>query len=286
MAAISMAQKTLAPAPPAMQMELLKALDGLGLLQESVEDILAREEISNLFKKEKKKRSSKTIEERAGHYDDSKCQARVWKRMPGDMSFDNLQCTHNIFNGGCFCKRHQTQVDKHGSWWLGKINEPRPEEPHGPPDSKNPRIHKWNTDSEGNEIVHEKKKKTPKKSSAKKATKASGEKKKKKAVEEVKEWTEEELMALLEQKKKEQYEKEKKEEEEATDNLQSGAGCFPTDEETEDMSDEEETFDTITVDGVEYQLNKEDMSVIRCDDFTPVGHWNKETESIDFDEEE
>ena len=95
-------------------------------------------------KKPKKKKVSKTVEERAGEYDESKCHARVWKRMPGDMSFDNLQCTHNTVGGGCFCKRHQTQVDKHGSWWLGKINEPRPE-PHGPPDSRT-HGYKWNTD--------------------------------------------------------------------------------------------------------------------------------------------
>ena len=69
--------------PPAMQMELLKALDGLGLLQESVEDTSLLEEVSSVFKKEKKKQSSKTIEERAGHYDDSKCQARVWRADAG-----------------------------------------------------------------------------------------------------------------------------------------------------------------------------------------------------------
>ena len=57
--------------------------------------------------------------------------------------------------------------------------------------------------------------------------------------------------------------------------------------ETEDISDEEaDIYETITVDGTEYQLNKDDKTVIRVDDFTPVGVWNTETESIDFDEDE
>ena len=154
-------------------------------------------------------------------------------------------------------KSHQTQVDKHGSWWLGKINEPRPEE-HGILQIPRTQGFTSGTLIEGNEIVQRRRR--LQRVLTRKLRRLWG-KKKKKATEEVKEWTEEELMALLDQKKKEQYEKEKKEEEEATDNLQSGAGCFPTDEETEDASDEEETFDTVTVDGVEYQLNKEDMSV-------------------------
>ena len=61
------------------------------------------------------------------------------------------------------------------------------------------------------------------------------------------------------------------------------------DEDTEDMeSDEEEEdiFEMITVDGVEYQHNKEDHTVIRVDDFEPVGKWNTESGEIDFDEED
>ena len=39
-------------------------------------------------------------------------------------------------------------------------------------------------------------------------------------------------------------------------------------------------------DGVEYQVNKDDNSVIRIDDFTPVGIWDEDNQCIIFDEEE
>ena len=45
-------------------------------------------------------------------------------------------------------------------------------------------------------------------------------------------------------------------------------------------------FEVITVDGVEYQHNKEDHVVIRVDDFEEVGKWNCETGEIDFDDDE
>ena len=68
-------------------------------------------------KKPKKKKVSKTVEERAGEYDESKCHARVWKRMPGDMSFDNLQCIQHCWRS---CFEDQTQVDKHGHGGLAR----------------------------------------------------------------------------------------------------------------------------------------------------------------------
>jgi len=50
---------------------------------------------------------------------------------------------------------------------------------------------------------------------------------------------------------------------------------------TEELSDgEDDDYEDITVDGVEYQLNKEDKTVIRKDDFSPVGVWNTETGKI------
>jgi len=62
-------------------------------------------------------------------------------------------------------------------------------------------------------------------------------------------------------------------------------------EDTEDLSEDEdeeedEVFEDITVDGIDYQLNKEDNRLIRVEDFKEVGVWNAETKSIDFDEEE
>ena len=86
-------------------------------------------------------------DERRGGYDEQKCDARIW--FDG---WDDVQCSFNK-KGGCFCKRHQNLSDKNGGvWWLGKINKPRPENPHGPPhlpEMRNGRrthvrIHKWN----------------------------------------------------------------------------------------------------------------------------------------------
>ena len=62
-------------------------------------------------------------------------------------------------------------------------------------------------------------------------------------------------------------------------------------EDTEDLSEDEdeeedEVFEDITVDGIDYQLNKEDNRLMRVEDFKEVGVWNAETKSIDFDEEE
>jgi hypothetical protein len=42
----------------------------------------------------------------------------------------------------------------------------------------------------------------------------------------------------------------------------------------------------ITVEGIDYQWNKEDNNVIRVNDFEDVGFWNTNTESIEFDEED
>ena len=55
------------------------------------------------------------------------------------------------------------------------------------------------------------------------------------------------------------------------------------------LSEEDEEEDNLSIikfDGDEYQVNHEDNTVIRIDDFSPVGVWNTETGKIDFDEDE
>jgi hypothetical protein len=52
------------------------------------------------------------------------------------------------------------------------------------------------------------------------------------------------------------------------------------------QSDDDNDYEEITVDGVEYQRSKEDNTVIRIADFSPVGIWNTGTGKIDFDDEE
>ena len=50
-------------------------------------------------------------------------------------------------------------------------------------------------------------------------------------------------------------------------------------------TDDEDYYTLKEINGVEYQINKEDGSVIRVDDFTPVGVWDKDEEEIIFDDE-
>ena len=255
-------------------------------------------------KKPKKKKVSKTVEERAGEYSEDNCQARLWKRLPGDMSYDNLQCSGKSHEGGCFCKRHQNQVDKNGGvWWLGKITEDRPEEPLGPPGSKNPRVHQWNTDSEGTEIVHEKKKKSPKKS-PKKSKKMSpvdmdvaeleaklAEMKMKKEQEpepepepEPEAETEPESEAEQEPEPEPEPEPEAETEPEPEPEPEPEAASDNLELDESESEEEEEAFMMVHQHGIEYQVNKEDNIVIRIDDFTPVGTWDEDDEHIIFDE--
>ena len=137
-----------------------------------------------------------------------------------------------------------------GGWWLGKVTEPRPEEPIGPPTSKDPRLHVWNTDKDGNPV--EKAKKAKKTSTKKKSTKKASE-----------EMTLDELRALLAQKQQE----EEKEEKDKDD-------------------DEDESVESVIVDGVEYQLNREDNIVLDPEDMEIMGTWNAEEGKIDFEDEE
>ena len=278
MAAITIARGTF-KGVKIQPMDLLQKLSEMDLLKESVEDILSKEEISELFKAAKgsKKRTSVSLEDRIGQYNDHQCDARIWKEKPqsGGLGLDNVQCSSKKADGcGCLCKKH-FKMQEQGNLWTGLITEDRPDNPVHPTAGQK----HWSTDAEGNEVVKERKKRPSNK-------KVSGEKKQKASKKKVeKEWTEEELMALLEQKKKDKFEQEEKEEEEATDNLQEGAGVYET--ETEDLSDDEEDiYEIITFNGVEYQLNKDDLTVISVDDFSPVGMWNKETSKIDFNEEE
>ena len=50
--------------------------------------------------------------------------------------------------------------------------------------------------------------------------------------------------------------------------------------------DDEDEVDTITIDDVEYQRDKDTHVMTRCADFEEVGKWNPETEEIDFYEED
>jgi flagellar biosynthesis GTPase FlhF len=155
----------------------------------------------------------------------------------------------------------------------------------------------WSTDKDGNDVVKERK---ARKSSDPKKKKES----KKKESKDMDEFSVDELAALLakkkeekkkeaeekekkkeekEKKEKEKEEKEKKEKDEKTDGLAEAKDKLL--KMSDDMKDDDE-YEDITFDGVEYQLNKEDNTVVRCEDFEGVGVWNTETETIDFYDDE
>ena len=255
----------------------LVALEGLGFLTETVEEILVNEELSSFFQSQKasRKKVSLTSEERQGlALDESKCLARVWYEKPksGGLGYDNIQClSKKKVDGECLCKKH-FEMKGNGCLWTGLVTESRPEEPVHP--TAGPKM--WSTDSDGNDVVKEKK---PRKTSEKKVEKKSSKKKDDEDCGDdldADKYTIEELMVLLEQKKDEQKKDEQKE---------------PDKEQTLELEDEGDGFETITAKdptGVfkEYQLNTDDQSVLTLDLFEPVGVWNKETQEIDFDDDE
>lgn len=73
-------------------------------------------------------------------YDEHKCDAREWSIESInniDYVLDNVQCQREKMNGSCFCKfHHKKNETMPNGWWLGKINEKRPE-PLYHPGSKN-----------------------------------------------------------------------------------------------------------------------------------------------------
>ena len=277
MSAITLAQKKLQTGNFQV---FLETLDKQGFLTASIEDILGSAELVEFFKVQKstRKKTSLSDEERLGQYDGNLCDARLWKEKPksGGLGYDNIQCSSKKVNG-CLCKKH-FKMQGEGTLWTGLITEPRSEEPKKPDGTPM----SWSTDKDGNDVVKEKKEKKERKKSS-----------------EPKEFTEEELLALLakakkkEEKEKEEKEKDEKEKEEKEkkekeekEKKEKEEKDEKDDEDTEDLSEDEDEYEDITVDGTEYQLNKEDNTVIRKDDFSPVGFWNTDTGEIDFDEEE
>jgi len=97
--------------------EILKLLDEKGLLTTDLEYVHAICSSGTI----KKKKSKVPPAERQGKYDNTKCQARIWAE-----GYDSIQCQFSPISG-CFCKRHNTCSE--GKWWLGNINDERPERP-------------------------------------------------------------------------------------------------------------------------------------------------------------
>ena len=271
----------------------------------AVEEMAGDEDLKKFIDETKTGRKKKTPEERRGEYDETKCDARIWKNAGQGMGYDNIQCNSKKIGGGCFCKKHQAAQDN-GGWWLGKIMEPRPEEPFGPPGSKNPRLHVWNTDAEGNPVE----KPSRKKKSPSKAPKKTG--KKNSSSKDPAEMSLDELKALLAAKQEEEEKKEDNDSQdidepipEIVENTKDegvkieevrvevnreddgkGVGLSSStdelDKDTEEIDAEEKM---ITVDGVEYQLNVEDNIVIDPEDMEIMGEWNEKEQRIEYEDD-
>lgn len=79
--------------------------------------------------------------------EEEKCLARLWDK--GD--FGNIQCQRTKFNT-CLCKKHyNASLRMGGKWWLGLVNEERPENPKHPISGE----HKWTKDKNGNDYIVE-----------------------------------------------------------------------------------------------------------------------------------
>ena len=138
----------------------------------------------------RKSTPKKNLEERnAEEFDGCRCSARMWEAEKG-LGYDNIQCskatkvskddaedTLNEFKDkmneaqlenlqdyldkydGCFCKNHLKQdFFMPNGWWLGKVNEDRPEKPMLPKGSfkdgyqDDYKEHQWMYDADGNKV--------------------------------------------------------------------------------------------------------------------------------------
>ena len=138
----------------------------------------------------KKAKVSATKQEKQDEdFDEDRCSARKWESEAG-LGYDNIQCSsckkipkedaekvleefkdkmneaqlENIEcyiekYDGCFCKNHLKQdFFMPNGWWLGKVNEDRPEKPMLPKGSfkdgyqDDYKEHFWMYDSEGNQV--------------------------------------------------------------------------------------------------------------------------------------
>ena len=165
----------------------------------------------------KKAKTSATKQEKQDEeYHDDRCSARTWESDDG-LGYDNIQCSSckkipkedaekvleeykdkmneaQLENmdvyiekyDGCFCKVHlKTDFLMPNGWWLGKVNEDRPEKPMLPKGSfKNGyqdeyKEHFWMYNSEGKKVEKSSKKKIVKKKKKPEESEAKVEKPKK-----------------------------------------------------------------------------------------------------------
>ena len=303
MSAIQIAQNTLGGKIPLSKEFFEKLTTKYPDRMPSVEELMADEDLMVSPVKIPQKKKSVQKEDRLGEYNPEHCDARIWAAKKGagsHVGYDNVQCSSKKADGTCFCKRHNKKIGEFGSWWLGSIPEPRPENPIGPPGSKDPTPHFWSTDEEGNEVNRKKTKKSPKKV-----------KKVKKEEKSPEDMDLEELKALLKVKEVEEEAKESSDGSETEDMVEDEPVkavavkedepvkavavkedepveevTVKEDEPVEEESDEEGEQKEIIFEGVDYLLDESDNTVIDAEDFGMVGTWNSELEEIDFEDDD
>jgi hypothetical protein len=265
-------------------------------------------------------RGAKTSEERTREsYDSDRCDARVWLNGYGG------QCTHKKEGESCMCQHHSTEgkwganlCDEAGNWWLGLVTGSRPENPIRPGGSGKAKA--WKTTEEGEVVEKPKKEKKPKMTDEEKEQKAAEKEalkeQKKKEREEKKAEKAEEKKLKAEEKKaekdvdailKEVVAKVESEEETVQEVEDEPVSPTPTidipeevDEDTEDVveepvgedtedlpePEEEPEYSEISYEDVEYQQHKETGEVLDPEDFSVMGTWNADTQSIDWEDED
>jgi hypothetical protein len=294
----------------------------------------------------KAKKSSETkaskvsdTERNSQEYDSCRCCARIWK-ADGGLGFDKIQCNSKAMvpkekakeilmdlehapseevvdkylegYNGCFCKNHMSQdLLMPNGWWLGKVNEARPEDPKLPSGSikkgytEHYKAHTWMYGENGEKVEKKTRRSSPKKEKkAEKVEEAEKAKETEKAEnvdvgpipeedqEEVQELTASQENAagtgLPKEEKKDEVEDEhakflawkKANHPEEVDNS----------EETEDMSDDEEKEDSgYIVDGIEYikHWDEEEKAwiILEPEEYGKIGV-PKEDGGIGFDSDE
>ena len=261
----------------------------------TLEDLQKDEDLQLLMsppKASKAKKSSgrgaKTSEERAREgYEPDRCDARVWLNGFGG------QCTHKKDEDSCMCQHHSSEgkwgsglCDEDGNWWLGLVTGSRPENPVRPGGSGKPKA--WKMTEDGEAVEKPKKQKMTDEEKEQKDLEKE-EKKKERELKKKEKEEERELKKKEKEEKKEQKEKKKEDIEELKKSLEEEELQEDTSgNTTEDMSggeEEESEYLSITFEGVEYQQNKETGEILNPDDFTEMGVWNSETQSIDWAED-
>ena len=268
---------------------------------EELEQLIAPPKKVNATQPKKPRKVAKSSSERTTEeYDEDRCDCRVWLNGFGG------QCASKKMDGCTVCKTHQKKIDEDsGSWWLGMVTEPRPENPVRPGGSGKAKV--WKTSESGEILEKPVKPKKPKMSCEEKEALKEQKKAERDALKEQKKAERE---ALKKQKKKEKdEEKEKKKMEEGEDSeieikeyveeVENSNGTIteihrqeliPKLEKQETLSDDEDEgeneYDEIIYEGIEYQCHKESNEVLDPEDFSVMGTWNTKTESIVWEDDD